>query len=183
MLWTPSFGSEALVPLPVALSPYRSNPVALRPFPKGKAMMEKQSTMLSRTSIFCGACLFSTVVALSQTPAAPKEHELTEIDEDYVDTSGTLTRCGKYFLLESKTYGELEVKQVHLCYAIADGGVALSSKNYRDLEVVIDDTKSEPALLLKWENPGLEKDRLELSEALYQKAKVCLPPPSEGEAT
>jgi len=146
-------------------------------------MMKTQRTGSSWTSIFGIACLLSTAAAFSATQTAPKGHELVEVDEDYVKASGTLTRCGKYFLLETNTYGELEVKQLHFAYAMDEGGVAIESKSDRDLEVVIDDTKAIPSLSLTWENPGLERDRLELSEASYEEAKACVPSPKSDGAT
>lgn len=146
-------------------------------------MMGTQRTSSSWTSIFGIACLLSTPAVFSGTQTAPKGHELVEVDEDYVGASGTLTRCGKYFLLETTTYGELEVKQLHLAYTMAQGGVAIESKSNRDLEVVIDDTTAIPTLILTRENPGLEHDRLELSEASYEEAKACVPPPKRDDAT
>ena len=146
-------------------------------------MMGTQSTSWSWTSIRCIACFLMTAAALSGAQTATKGHELIEVDEAYVGATGTLTRCGKYFLLETKKYDAFEVKQVHFSYGIPGGGVAMASKNYRDLEVIIDDTKATPTLLLKRENSGLEKDRLELSDASYEQAKACLPPPKGDEAT
>lgn len=133
----------------------------------------------SRAIIFGTACLLSTAAALAATQADGKGHELAEVDEAYVNATGTLTRCGEYFLLETKSYGEVEVKQLHLTYALDGGGVAMEAKPYRTLEVVIDDAKETPTLHLKWENPGLENDRLELSRTSYEEARACVPPPRE----
>jgi len=149
-------------------------------------MMGTQSTgsaPLSGARILCIACFLTAPAAYSSSQTETKGHELTEVDEDYVGASGTLTRCGKYFLLETKTYGALEVQRLHFSYTIDEDGVAMASKNYRDLDVVIDDTKSTPTLMLKWENPDLEKDRLELSGALYEETKTCVPPPKGDDGT
>ncbi len=145
-------------------------------------MKQKQSKGLFWTCLFAGACLFSTTAGLSQAPET-KERELAEVNEDYVDIRGTVTHCGKYFLLESRTYGDFEVKQIHLFYAISTGSVAVATKGYSDLDVVIDDSKDKPVLVLKWENPGLAKDRLVLSKKRYEEAKECLPPLGGPETT
>ena len=145
-------------------------------------MMEKQSKGSFWTRLFLGACLFSTVAALARAPET-KQRELVAVDEDYVDIRGSVTQCGKYFLLESRTYGDLEVKLLHLFYTIATGSVAAVSKSYSDLDVVIDDSKDEPALVLKWENPEIAKDQLVLSKKLYEEVKACLPPLGGAETT
>ena len=132
-------------------------------------------------AILATAC-FVLLGTTRQEPETPSEYDLAEVDEAYVDATGTKTRCGKYFILETKTYGELEVKQLHVSYAIATG-IAMSSMYYPDVEVVLDDTKSIPRLLLKRENPELEKDRIMLSEAQYEEAKECVPPPGGDTAT
>lgn len=105
----------------------------------------------------------------------PKENVLTDTKE-YVTASGPHTRCGKYFVLETKKYGEFEVKQVHVAYLISSG-VAVLGLYYSDLAVVFDEAKRTPALLQKRENPGLQKDTIRLSRAAYEEAKACLPPP------
>lgn len=146
-------------------------------------MLGTQSTGSSWTSVLCIACFVTAAAALLEAQTATKGHELTEVDEADLGATGTLTRCGAYVFLETRKYGELEVKQVHFAYTFAEGGVALISKNYRDFEVVIDDSRTKPKLILKRENPGLEKDRLELSHDSYQKAKGCVPSPKGDDKT
>jgi hypothetical protein len=95
---------------------------------------------------------------------------------EYINVSGPHTRCSEFFLLETKQIGEFEVKEVHVAYEI-DSGVATSILYFRDLAVVIDESRETPVLLLKRANPELDKDMIRLSQAAYDEAEACLPAP------
>lgn len=146
-------------------------------------MLDTKSKCSNWMIFFLVTFFLAATVALSSSQTELKRHSLAKVDDAYVDGTGELTRCGPYFVLETRKYGEHEVKQLHVCYEISEGRVAVASKDYRDVEVVVDDSKATPTLILKQENPGLEKNRLELSSASYDEAKSCVPPTKPDGAT
>lgn len=125
--------------------------------------------------------LVSTLSALvtAQSESEPVERSLVD-SEGYVTESGDQTRCGDYFVLETKKYGDFEVSEVHVVFELGDG-IATSILYSNDFDVVVDESKSTPVLLMKRENPSLEKDTVKLSTAAYEEAKECLPPLGDGE--
>ncbi len=124
---------------------------------------------------------FVSIVALSvlTVPAdgVSSEKEIVLIDTEGVVTDDeSRTRCGKYFVLETKQYGDFEVKQLHVAFDL-DSGVAIATLYYSDVEISLDETKTTPVLLQKRDNPELNKDTIKLSETAFENAKACLPPP------
>lgn len=130
-------------------------------------------------------CLLAGPVAAAGSPAGPAPQEAQATEKVLTDSTGLVpanepqTRCGKFFILETRKYGDFEVKQVHVAYLIPSG-VAVMGLYYSDLKVVIDESKTTPVLLEKRENPSLQKDTLKLSKSAYEQAKACIPPPEEA---
>ena len=128
---------------------------------------------------------FLSIAALSvlAVHAMPVAGGSTGQEKILTDTEGVIpvdesrTRCGSYFVLETKAYGEFEVKQLHIAFGL-ESGVAVATLYYSDVEVSLDDTKTTPVLLQKRDNPELSKDTIKLSETAFEDAKDCLPPPA-----
>jgi hypothetical protein len=144
-----------------------------RAHPGGSSRLDRAPQNLSET-VLLGMLPFAS------GQSEPVERVLADTKE-YVTVSGAHTRCGKYFVFETTKYGEFEVKQVRVAYVIPTG-IAVRGLYYNDLAVVLDEARKTPVLLQKRENPGLEKDTIELSRAAYEEAKACLPPPAEPSA-
>ena len=126
---------------------------------------------------------FVSIVALSvlTVPAIPVEGVASGQEKVLIDTEGIVTddesrtRCGKYFVLETKQYGDFEVKQLHVAFDLGSG-VAIATLYYSDVEISLDETKTTPVLLQKRDDPELNKDTIKLSETAFEDAKACLPP-------
>ena len=127
--------------------------------------------------VVCSVFILSLMLAAELVSVQAVERTLVD-SNDYVNVSGPHTRCGDYFVLETKKFGEFEAKEIHVVFEL-ENGVATSILYPRDVTVVLDESKPEPVLLMKRENPDLDKDTLRLSQASYDEAKDCLPAPDD----
>lgn len=140
---------------------------------------------MKNDSLLIVAGSLAAIIAL--TVGAPSvatgQSEPTEVilleTANHISMTDAHTRCGKYFVLETHTYGETEVKQVHVVMPMSTANVALVGLYYNDVHTIIDESKDTPVLLRKKDESGREADELRLSRAEFEEAKACLPPPGE----
>lgn len=130
--------------------------------------------------VFRGAFVLASALLAGSVAAQPVERPLVD-NKAYVDEGGDSHRCGDYFVVETKAFGEFEVSELHVAFELGEG-VATSILYSRDIAVMLDDSKSTPVLLMKRENHDLEKDTVKLSHAAYEEAKECLPAPGEAKS-
>ena len=130
-------------------------------------------TMVRFISILALSVVTVPIIAVKGISAG--EEKVLVDSGGVVADDGSRTRCGKYFVLETKQYGDFEVKQLHVAFEL-ESGVAIAALYYSDVTVSLDETKTTPVLLQKRDNPE-KKDAITLSEAAFQEAKACLPAP------
>ena len=147
---------------------------------------EMEVTMKKHSVFFAWGCflLTSTVHVVGAPLVAsgqsePVENTLQET-ADRIEASESRTRCGKYFVLESRTFSGYEVKQVHVVLPLSSDSVALVGLYYSDIQTTLDESKDSPVLLRMKDASGKATEEVRLSKAAFAEAKGCLPPPGEN---
>ena len=121
--------------------------------------------------------LLAHVVTAGQTE--PEEVTL-QPTANHITMTDAHTRCGEYFVLETHTYGDVAVKQVHVVMPLSATNVALIGLYYKSVHTILDESAEAPVLIRKKGPAGRETDELRLKRSVFEQSKACLPPPEEN---
>ena len=142
--------------------------------------MKNDSAFFAWSFVLLTATALVVRVPLVESGQSEPVESILQETADHVEQDDTRVRCGKYFVLESRTFSGYEVKQVHVVLPLSSDSVALVGLYYSDIQTTLDESKDSPVLLRMKDASGKATEEVRLSKAAFAEAKGCLPPPGEN---